>query len=150
LEASPFNTQSYIQWKPSRASVESLGKEVFRLHDRREKMSWWDPRRWLEWLLGQIALRAAPFRVFFVSLPDYWASRLTRISDAKQDACKEKLEAMMLRLFISLTDFVYRAGCRPDSKAVVLLFVLRISTNPIDFIPIALASIYRNLNKSLG
>ena len=75
VEASPFNTQSYKQLEAFFSSIgrESWAKQVFiGMHDRelQEKMSWWDPRRWLEWFFwGQIAgYGRAPFRVFFVSL----------------------------------------------------------------------------------
>jgi hypothetical protein len=161
VEASPFNTQSYIQMETFFKSIgrESWAKEVFiHMHDRElaEKMSWWDPRRWLEWFWGQIAgYGRAPFRVFFVSLALIILGAFTfnpeYLTPNKMPAKGKTLEAMMLRLFISLDRFLpieLGLASHWDSKGrrfiIWFYFYLQQILGWI-LIPIALASIYSQL-----
>jgi hypothetical protein len=162
VEASPFNTQSYIQMETFFKSIgrESWAKEVFiHMHDRElaEKMSWWDPRRWLEWFFwGQIAgYGRAPFRVFFVSLALIILGAFTfnpeYLTPNKMPAKGKTLEAMMLRLFISLDRFLpieLGLASHWDSKGrrfiIWFYFYLQQILGWI-LIPIALASIYSQL-----
>lgn len=162
VEASPFNTQSYMQMETFFKNIgrESWAKEVFiRMHDRElaEKMSWWDPRRWLEWFFwGQIAgYGRAPFRVFFVSLALIILGAFTfnpeYLTANKMPAQGRILEAMMLRLFLSLDRFLpIELGLANhwDSKGrrfiIWFYFYLQQILGWI-LIPIALASIYSQL-----
>ena len=120
-------------------------------------MSWWDPRRWLEWFFwGQIAgYGRAPFRVFFVSLgliilgaftfdPEYLTANRF-LSQGKT------FEAIMMRLFLSLDRFLpIELGLAKswDSNGrrflIWFYFYLQQILGWI-LIPIALASIYSQL-----
>ncbi|MHB9075234.1 MAG: pentapeptide repeat-containing protein [Desulfobaccales bacterium] len=162
VEASPFNSQSYMQMETFFKSIgrESWAKEVFiRMHDRElaEKMSWWDPRRWLEWFFwGQIAgYGRAPFRVFFVSMALIILGAFTfnpeYLTANKMPAKARYFEAMMLRLFLSLDRFLpieLGLAIHWDSKGrrfiVWFYFYLQQILGWI-LIPIALASIYSQL-----
>ncbi|MHB8066580.1 MAG: hypothetical protein ACYDIC_01625 [Desulfobaccales bacterium] len=75
VDASPFNTQSYIQVESffKRIGKETWANQIFmHMHNRElaETKHWADPSRWLEWFFwGALAgYGRAPFRVFFVSL----------------------------------------------------------------------------------
>jgi len=162
VEASPFNTQSYVQMETFFKSIgrEAWAKEVFiRMHDRElaEKMAWWDPRRWLEWFFwGQIAgYGRAPFRVFFVSLALIILGAFTFDPEhltANKLSCKGRLyESMMLRLFLSMDRFLpIELGLAKhwDSRncrfCIWFYFHLQQILGWI-LIPIALASIYSQL-----
>jgi hypothetical protein len=162
VEASPFNTQSYMQMEAFFTSLgrESWAKQVFIcMHDRElaEKMSCWDPRRWLEWFFwGQIAgYGRAPFRVFFVSLGLIILGACTfdpKYLLANRFSTQGKtFESIMMRLFLSLDRFLpIELGLAKnwDSNGrrflIWFYFYLQQILGWI-LIPIALASIYSQL-----
>ena len=161
VEASPFNTQSYMQMEAlfKRIGRESWSKEVFiQMNDRElaEKMPWWDLRRWLEWFFwGRIAgYGRAPFRVFFLSLaliilgdylfdPEHMAE--------KRDTGGKKYKVMVMRFFISLDRFLpIDLGLARHWDSKVSSFFIWFYYHFLKIIgwiliPIALASIYSQL-----
>jgi hypothetical protein len=161
VEASPFNTQSYMQMEAlfKRIGRESWSKEVFiHMHDRElaEKMPWWDLRRWLEWFFwGRIAgYGRAPFRVFFLSLvliilgaylfdPEHMVEK--RSTEGK------KYKVLVMRFFISLDRFLpIDLGLARHWDTKVGSFFIWFYYHFLKIIgwiliPIALASIYSQL-----
>jgi hypothetical protein len=162
VDASPFNTQSYIQLESflKRIGKESWANEIFiRMHNRglAEAKPWWDPRRWLEWFFwGMLAgYGREPFRVFFISLgfiilgaylydPGY-------LKKAKYSADGKTYRSIVIRVLLSLDRFLpveLGLGKDWDSEArhfiIWLFFHLQLIIGWI-LIPIALASIYSQL-----
>ena len=162
VEASPFNTQSYVQMEAFFASIgrDSWAKEAFIcMHDREleEKMPWWDPRRWLErFFWGHLAgYGRAPFRVFFVSFGLIILGAFTfnpEYLTIKRFFSQEKtLESIIMRLFLSLDRFLpIELGLAKTWDAngrrflIWFYFYLQQILGWI-LIPIALASIYSQL-----
>ena len=162
VAASPFNTQSYLQLETFFTGIgrELWAKQVFiSMHDRelQEKMSWWDPRRWLEWFFwGQIAgYGRAPFRVFFVSLGLILLGAVTfdpeHLTGNRFISRGKTFESIMMRLFLSLDRFLpIELGLAKSWDAngrrflIWFYFYLQQILGWI-LIPIALASIYSQL-----
>jgi len=162
LEASPFNTQSYLQAEAffKRIGREPWAKAIFiRMHDRdlAEKLSWWDPRRWLEWFFwGLLAgYGRAPFRVIFISLlliaigalvydPEY-------LHEERRPRAGKTHKSVIMRCFLSLDRFLpvdlglgKHWDCRAQHFIIWLYFHLELILGWI-LIPIALASIYTQI-----
>lgn len=162
VESSPFSTESYVQLETFFRNIgkEDSAKEVFiSMHNRElaEKMAWYDPRRWLEWLFwGQIAgYGRAPFRVFFLSLvlillgaflfdPEYLTAN-------KRPPENRIYKSMIMRFFLSLDRFLpIELGLakhwesKERSFFIWFYFYLQQVLGWI-LLPIALASIYSQL-----
>ncbi len=162
LEASPFNTQSYVQLEAffKRIGREPWANEVFiRMHDRdlAEKMAWWDPRRGLEWFFwGVLAgYGRAPFRVIFISLFFIVIGALVydpeHLHEDMRPPAGKTYTSVIMRCFLSLDRFLpveLGLGKHWNSRAshffIWLYFHLELILGWI-LIPIALASIYTQI-----
>lgn len=162
VEASPFNSQSYVQLESflKRIGKESWANQVYiHMRDRElsEKMAWWDPRRWLEWFFwGVLAgYGRAPFRVFFISMlliilgavlydPEHLKPR-------NPPGRGKSHRSMIVRLFISLDRFLpVELGLAQnwDVSATNFFTWLYFHLEQVlgwILIPIALASIYTQI-----
>lgn len=162
VDASPFNTQSYVQLETffKRIGKESWANDIFmRMHNRglTETMSWWDPRGWLEWFFwGVLAgYGRAPFRVFFVSLAliivGAYLYNPLYLEKGKYAADGKRSRLIVIRVLLSLDRFLpveLGLGKKWDHEArhflIWLFFYLEMILGWI-LIPIALASIYSQL-----
>ena len=162
LEASPFNTQSYIQLEAffKRIGREPWANEVFiGMHDRdlAAKLAWWDPRRWLEWFFwGVLAgYGREPFRVIFISLLFITIGALVYdpvyLHEDMRPLAGKPYKSVIMRCFLSLDRFLpleLGLGKHWNSRAshflVWLYFYLELILGWI-LIPIALASIYTQI-----
>ena len=117
IEASPFNTQAYVQLEAffKRLGRENWANDIFiSMHDRElaEKYPWYSLRRWLEWFLwGVLAgYGRAPFRVFFVSLSVILLGAILYDPEhlkTRQTSTNGKIyKAAVLRCFLSLDRFL--------------------------------------------
>lgn len=162
VDASPFNTQSYVQLESflKRIGKEAWANEIFmRMNGRglTETMPWWDPRRWLEWFFwGVLAgYGRAPFRVFFVSLAliaigAYLYDPLY-LKQGKFAANGKRSRSIVIRVLLSLDRFLpveLGLGKNWDHESrnflIWFFFYLEMILGWI-LIPIALASIYSQL-----
>jgi hypothetical protein len=162
VEATPLNTQSYIQLEAffKRIGKDQWANEIFiRMHDRElaEKMAWWDPRRWLEWFFwGVLAgYGRAPFRVLFVSVLLIILGALIYNPKYLQEDVRspegKAYKSIILRCFLSLDRFLpldLGLGKHWDTRTSHFLiwfyFYFQLILGWI-LIPIVLASIYTQI-----
>ncbi len=162
VDASPFNTQSYIQVESffKRIGKEAWANQIFmHMHNRElaETKHWWDPSRWLEWFFwGVLAgYGRAPFRVFFVSLVliiigAYLYDPLY-LKQGKFATNGKISRSIIIRILLSLDRFLpveLGLGKNWDHESrnflIWFFFYLEMILGWI-LIPIALASIYSQL-----